>query len=105
MSTEIGMVNLKIEFFPPCPEENRIKWVAFCPEIDLGSQGDSFEEACLMLKEAVQVWLECCIEHGTLHMALQECGFTEERISSFEQSMPMPYKAAYANTAGKQCRV
>ena len=97
MFTEIAKFNLKIQFLPPCPEENRLKWVAFCPEIDLGSQGDSFEEACFMLEEAFQVWLEFCLEHKTLHKALQECGFTEERISRFEQAVPMPYKVAFAN--------
>ena len=51
-----GSINFKIEFKPPCKEEGRSCWVALCPEIDLGTQGDTFEEACSMLKEALEEW-------------------------------------------------
>jgi predicted RNase H-like HicB family nuclease len=36
--------------------------VAFCPELDIASQGDTVEEARAMLKEAVEVFFECASE-------------------------------------------
>jgi predicted RNase H-like HicB family nuclease len=34
-------------------------FVAFCPEIDVVSQGDTVEEAKANLREAVELFLEC----------------------------------------------
>ncbi len=33
-------------------------WVALCPELDVASQGDNFEEAKANLREAVELFLE-----------------------------------------------
>lgn len=70
MKKELGMADFRVEFLPPCKSEGRTKWVAICPEIHVGSQGDTFDEAVAMVKEAVQVWIEFCLEQGTLHEAL-----------------------------------
>jgi predicted RNase H-like HicB family nuclease len=34
-------------------------FVATCPELDVVSQGENREHASAMLKEAVELWLEC----------------------------------------------
>jgi predicted RNase H-like HicB family nuclease len=34
-------------------------YVAFCPELDIASQGTTIEEAKANLKEAVELFLEC----------------------------------------------
>lgn len=34
-------------------------FVAFCPEVDVASQGDSVEEAKSNLREAVELFFEC----------------------------------------------
>jgi predicted RNase H-like HicB family nuclease len=34
-------------------------YVALCPELDVGSQGSTVEEATANLKEAVELFLEC----------------------------------------------
>lgn len=34
-------------------------YVAFCPEIDIASQGDTIETAKANLKEAVELFFEC----------------------------------------------
>jgi predicted RNase H-like HicB family nuclease len=34
-------------------------FVALCPELDIASQGSTVEEARAMLKEAVELFLEC----------------------------------------------
>ena len=79
MGTVLEMADFKVEFLPPDPTEMRTKWVAICPEINVGSQGDTFDEACAMIKEAVMAWIDDCLECGTLDEALRECGFSEKR--------------------------
>ncbi len=90
MGTVLGMADFRVEFLPPDPTEMRSKWVALCPEINVGSQGDTFDEACSMIKEAVQAWIDDCLECGTLGEALRECGFTEERVSQFSKNIASP---------------
>lgn len=34
-------------------------YVALCPELDVGSQGETVEEALANLREAVELFLEC----------------------------------------------
>ena len=34
-------------------------YVALCPELDIASQGNSFEKARLNLKEAIELFFEC----------------------------------------------
>ena len=38
------------------------KWqVAHCPELDVTSQGRTYEHALKNLREAVQLFLDCCV--------------------------------------------
>ena len=55
--------------------EGRNRWVAGCPKLDVYSQGKSAQEAKNSLEEAITLWVEDCIERGTLEQALQEVGF------------------------------
>jgi predicted RNase H-like HicB family nuclease len=50
-------------------------WTSGCTALDLYSQGDSEADARRSLEEAVQLWLESCIERDTLHQALKELGW------------------------------
>ena len=40
-------------------EKEGAGYVALCPELDVGSQGDTVESATANLKEAVELFLEC----------------------------------------------
>ena len=51
------------------------RWVTGCPALDLFSQGETEEEAKRCLEEAIGLWIEDCLERGTLDEALQEVGF------------------------------
>jgi predicted RNase H-like HicB family nuclease/predicted RNA binding protein YcfA (HicA-like mRNA interferase family) len=51
------------------------RWVTGCPALDLFSQGRTEEEAKQCLKEAIELWVEDCLERGTLEAALREVGF------------------------------
>lgn len=50
-------------------------WVAWCPAIDLASQGETQELAFKALEEAIQLWFDDCLERGVLREALKEVGF------------------------------
>lgn len=50
-------------------------WVSGCPNLDVYSQGDSREEAMGALREALDLWIESCIERDTLAEAMRELGW------------------------------
>jgi predicted RNase H-like HicB family nuclease len=50
-------------------------WIAYCPSLDLSTQGKTQEEARKNLIEASELFLISCIERGTLELALKELGF------------------------------
>ena len=102
MGTVLEMADFKVEFLPPDPTEMRTKWVAICPEINVGSQGDTFDEACAMIKEAVMAWIDDCLECGTLDEALRECGFSEKRAIQFSKNIN--HLVIQNQKAGALCR-
>ena len=51
------------------------RWITGCPALDLFSQGKTEEEAKKSLKEAIEIWVEDCLERDTLGAALREVGF------------------------------
>jgi hypothetical protein len=53
----------------------RRRWSAGCPSLNVYSQGSSKEDAKRCLREAIELWLESCLERGTLDEALRESGF------------------------------
>lgn len=50
-------------------------WVAGCPALDVVTQADSKEAAKAALDEAVEMWVESCLERETLGEALRELGW------------------------------
>lgn len=51
------------------------QWVGWCPSLRVFSCGDTEEEALAAVREAADLWLESCVERGTLEAALAELGF------------------------------
>ena len=50
-------------------------WESSCPTLDVYSQGGSAEEAKDNLREAVELWVDSCLERNTLSDALRELGW------------------------------
>lgn len=53
-------------------------YVAYCPELDVSSCGNSVEQAKEMLKTAVRLFLEEAEKMGTLEDILKEAGFKKD---------------------------
>lgn len=51
-----------------------------CPELNVASQGETFEEAISNIKEAVELYIETAEELGTLDEALEQLGLTKEDL-------------------------
>ena len=51
-------------------------FVSWCPVLDVFSQGVTEREALDNLVEALRLFLESCIERGTISQVLKDCGFT-----------------------------
>lgn len=71
----LDTVGISLRLLCTIKQEGRNKWVTGCPKLDLFSQGKTEEEAKSSLREAIALWVEDCLERGTLERALEECGF------------------------------
>jgi len=60
------------------------RWVAGCPALDVYSQGSDESDAKRCLKEAITLWVESCLERGTLDEALRQLGFHRRAEGSVE---------------------
>ncbi|MCX5847564.1 MAG: hypothetical protein NTW12_14625 [Deltaproteobacteria bacterium] len=56
-------------------------YVAYCPELDMASCGESIEDAKNNLKEVISINFVECKKMGTLDQLLQEAGFSEDQGS------------------------
>ena len=50
-------------------------YASICDDLDVRSQGSTKAEAGEMLVEALQLFLETCIQKGTVDAMLRDCGF------------------------------
>jgi|TARA_Y100000310_G_scaffold70285_1_gene65885 predicted RNase H-like HicB family nuclease len=49
-----------------------------CPELNVASQGETFEEGIANIKEAVELYIESAEQLGTLDEVLEQLGITTE---------------------------
>lgn len=61
--------------------KERGTFVAYCPELDISSCGDTVERAKNMLKTAVRLFLEEAKKMGTLNDILYEANYKRDRIT------------------------
>ena len=50
------------------------QYSSWCPELDVASCGDTVEEACDMLRDAIDAYLTALAEEGELNRVLEERG-------------------------------
>lgn len=51
-------------------------YVAYAPQLDISSCGETVEDARKNIKEATELFLEGAAENGTLSQVLEEAGFS-----------------------------
>ena len=50
-------------------------YIAYCPALDLSTCAATYNEAISNFYEAFQLYIECCVESGTLYEDLDEHGW------------------------------
>jgi predicted RNase H-like HicB family nuclease len=55
-------------------------WLAWCPAIDVMTQAKTRKAAVASLREAIELWVESCIERKVLDKALEEAGFQKAKV-------------------------
>ena len=72
------------------------KFISYCPSVDLSSSGDNFNDAISAFYEAFQLYVETCVEMGTLQEDLirhgwkvKKTGVTPPRFSSMLKKKEM----------------
>lgn len=68
-------VKISLHLICTIKRDGRERWVAGCPALDLFSQGRTEKDAKHFLVKAIEIWVEDCLERGTLDEALREVGF------------------------------
>ena len=68
---------IQIEFDMIVFEENT-SYVAYCPELDISSCGNTVEHAKKMLKTAIKLFLEEAEKMGTLEDILKEANYKKD---------------------------
>lgn len=63
-------VNLPVQII----KEGKV-FVAYCPVLDIATQGDTYEEAQEMFNELVRVFIDDLIERGTFEKVLLDLGW------------------------------
>ncbi len=64
-------------------------FVAYCPELELSSHGESPAEARKNFSEVLEIFLDDILERGTFEKVLQECGWIEiKKNSTLPQWVP-----------------
>lgn len=51
------------------------QYASWCPEFDVASCGDTIEEACYNLDDAIDLYFDSLLEEGELFQVLEERGF------------------------------
>jgi len=51
-----------------------------CPELNVASQGETFEESIANIKEALELYIESAEELGIMDEVLEQLGLTEEDL-------------------------
>lgn len=79
-----------IDFKLPIKFTKRKNWVvAYCPVLDVVSQGETESKAKKNLIEALTGFIESCLAHGTLEEVLKNCGFKFANKVAAKKSTPI----------------
>lgn len=73
-------MNHKITLSVIVKQEAEGGYSVLCPELDVSSQGETFEEAISNIKEAVELYIESAEEIGMKDEVFEKLGITKEEL-------------------------
>ncbi len=62
--------------------------VAYCPSLELSSFGKTNKEAKASFEEALNIFMEYCLEHGTLEKNLLNLGWSLRKLPTAKYEPP-----------------
>lgn len=72
------------------PDEGR--FAAYCPDLDVASEGDTLQEAFASLQEAILLHLNSLTEHGEIWKELRQRGIALRRTAAQEITRETPLR-------------
>lgn len=72
-----GRVNIKAHLYGYVFSEEE-SWVSVCPPLDISTSGSTKKQALDRSIEAIQLFFEACVQHGTLDEALKQLNWIRE---------------------------
>lgn len=90
---------MNIQFSSVIFKEDNV-YIAYCPQLDVSSCGDTSQEAVRMLKEAVRLFLEETEKMGTLESILSEAGFQWDKDNIYTLSELVATEVVNLNVEG-----
>jgi predicted RNase H-like HicB family nuclease len=79
-------------------------WLASCPSLDLATQGETLERAQENLKEALGLFIESCLNRGTLEEVLLRAGYTKTRAQQAAKAVESYFSASATAPREAECR-
>jgi len=74
------------------------QYASWCPELDVASCGDTMEESCDNLDDAVDLYLNTLAEEGELLEVLEERGFKSSGDAEDKQICEAPFLSSRHKT-------
>ena len=93
---------LKMEYTPP--DETTDCWTLMFPELNVGSQGATPEEATTNALEALTLWIETWMNYGSIEKVLLSHGLTQTRVHAIEENLRSWYLPISSHGKSTQCR-
>ena len=76
-------------------------YVAYCPSLDITDTGDTYSEAVANFYAKFQIYVDWCVEHGTLLDDLKKHGWKKQKSElqppTFSQQMKAPQLSELMN--------
>lgn len=105
--TPVPAINVRIELEGVLKFEDGY-FISTCPALDLSSQGETEEQAKVNLEDAIALFVESCMNRGSIFQVLQNAGFApsltavpagpSSSSNVFPMSVPIPLLKQFSDS-------
>jgi len=88
VSDKVRKITLELSIFV---RKEGNQYASWCPELDVASCGDTMEEACNSLDDAIDLYLDTLAEEGDLFEVLGERGFELSKYDEEKEICEAPF--------------